>query len=65
LDAENKINLNLAARDDLMRLPGIGEVMANRIIERRPYKSVEALLEVSGIGDKSLAQIRPYVKLSD
>jgi DNA uptake protein ComE-like DNA-binding protein len=65
LDAENKINLNLAARDDLMRLPGIGEVMANRIIERRPYKSIEALLDVSGIGDKSLAQIRPYVKLSD
>lgn len=65
LDTESKININSAARDELMRLPGIGEVMANRIIEHRPYRSIDALLKVAGIGKKRLQQIRTYVKLSD
>ena len=65
LDTDNKINLNSAARDELMRLPGIGEVMANRIIERRPYKSIESLTKVDGIGDKSIKKLRPYLKLSE
>ena len=65
LDTDTKINLNSAARDELMRLPGIGEVMANRIIERRPYKSIDSLTKVDGVGDKSLKKLRPYLKLSN
>ena len=52
---------NKAARDDLLKLPGVGERMANRIIEARPYKTVEDLLEVPGIGSKTLMKLRRYL----
>lgn len=65
LDPDNKIDLNAAARDELMRLPGIGEVMANRIIERRPFKTIDGLNNIDGIGPKSFEKIRPYVKLAE
>ncbi len=54
---------NTAARDELMRLPGVGEMMANRIIEGRPYKTIEDLLEVSGIGPKTLEKLKPHLKI--
>lgn len=56
-----KLNPNTAPRDDLMKLPRIGEEMANRIIENRPYDTVEDLLEVDGIGPKKLDDIRPHL----
>jgi competence protein ComEA len=55
------LDLNAAARDDLLKLPGVGEVMANRIIEARPYRSLEDLLEVPGIGIKTLERLRPHL----
>lgn len=55
------INPNTAARDDLMKLPGIGEVTANRIIESRPYAKLEDLDEVNGIGKQSLLRIAPFL----
>ena len=61
--ADFKINPNTAARDDLMKLPGIGEEMANRIIEHRPYQKVEDLKNVPSIKEKSLEKIRPYLDL--
>jgi len=54
---------NTAARDDLLRLPGIGELMANRIIESRPYETIEDLLEVSGLGRKTLERLRPHLAI--
>jgi competence protein ComEA len=60
-----KINLNLATADDLEMLPGIGEVLAQRIIEHResngPFTTVDELQEVSGIGEQRLADIRDQV----
>lgn len=56
-----KVNINTAARDELMLLPGIGETMANRIIEGRPFKRVEDLTKVSGIGDGTLEKLRDSV----
>lgn len=58
----DSIDPNTAARDELMRLPGIGEVTANALIEGRPYKSIDELLRVPGIGPKTLKTIRPFLK---
>ena len=46
-----------------MRLPGIGERMADLIIEGRPYKTIEDLLEVDGIGPKTLEKLRPHLAI--
>jgi competence protein ComEA len=47
-----------------MALPGIGEVMALRIIEGRPYSSAKDLLRVPGIGQKTLEKLWPYLTFS-
>ncbi len=64
LEEGTRINPNTAARDELMRLPGIGETMALRIIEGRPYENGEALLKVSGIGEGTLARIAPFLEFN-
>lgn len=61
MDGE-KIDINTASRDELMKLPGIGESLANAIVEARPVESDEALDEVSGIGDATLKKILPFVR---
>ncbi len=57
------IDPNTAARDELMRLPGIGETLANRIIEARPFARVDELARVPDIGPKTLARIRPHLRI--
>jgi competence protein ComEA len=46
---------------ELEALPGIGPVIAQRILEGRPYRSVEELDRIKGIGKKRLEEIRPLV----
>jgi competence protein ComEA len=58
------IDPNTAAKDELMKLPGVGEEIANRIIENRPYSTASDLLKVPGIGQGTLSKIRPHLKLS-
>jgi competence protein ComEA len=58
-----KIDPNTAARDQLMRLPGIGEKMANRIIEGRPYRKSEDLDRVEGIGEATLKRLAPFLEI--
>ncbi len=55
------VDLNEATQKELESLPGIGPAMAQRIIEGRPYSTVDDLLNVKGIGDAKLEKIRPYV----
>jgi DNA uptake protein ComE-like DNA-binding protein len=55
-----KIDINTATEKELTTVPGIGHVMAARIIAARPFRSADDLKRVSGIGDKKYAQMRPY-----
>ena len=54
------IDINTATEKELTTVPGIGHVMAARIIAARPFRSADDLKRVSGIGKKKYAQIRPY-----
>ncbi|HZD39301.1 MAG TPA: helix-hairpin-helix domain-containing protein [Terriglobales bacterium] len=55
-----KIDINTATEKELRTVPGIGHVMAARIMAARPFRSADDLKRVSGIGDKKYLQIRPY-----
>lgn len=57
----SKVNLNTATRDQLANLPGIGEVLADRIIENRPIMSWEQLSKIEGFGDQRLKAIERLV----
>ena len=61
------VSLNTADQTALESLPGVGPVTAAAILQWReengPFTSVDQLLEVSGIGDKTLAEIAPHVTL--
>ncbi len=48
-----------------MMLPRIGSVTAQKIIEGRPYSANEDLLRVSGIGEKTLEGILPYITIGE
>jgi len=58
-------DLNRATAAELDALPGIGPVLAGRIVDRRlrtgPYRHVDDLLEVPGIGLRLLDRLRPLV----
>jgi competence ComEA-like helix-hairpin-helix protein len=56
----NKLDINTASQAELENLPGVGPVMAERIIEARPFKSADDLRNVKGIGDKKYEKLRPY-----
>ena len=63
------VNLNTATAEELAQLPGVGEVIAARIVRHRevsgPFRSVDELLIVRGISRKKLEKLRPYVKVID
>ena len=59
------VNVNTATAEELSLLPGVGPSRARAIIELRQqrggFKRVEDLLEVKGIGESSLAKLKPYL----
>ena len=61
-EPEGPVDINAAGRDELQRLTGIGPALAQRIIDYRgehgPFRSVEDLLEVKGIGEATLEKFR-------
>ncbi len=62
-----KVDINSAGVEELMSLPGIGEVLARRIVayreEHGPFKRVDELGNVEGIGEKTIERIRGRVVL--
>lgn len=62
-----QLGINDVGENELESLPGIGPVLARRIIDYRNrvggYKSLEELKQVKGIGDKLYLKISPYLKL--
>lgn len=63
------IDINTADEDVLSLLPGIGEVLANRIVEYRekngPFKDVRDLLNIPGIGETKLNGIIDYIMIGE
>lgn len=61
------VNINTATLEGLEALPGVGPVTAQKILDWRTahgsFSSVDELLEVDGIGEKTLADMAPYVTL--
>ena len=60
ISPQTLLNPNTAGKEELMSINGIGPVLSARIIAGRPYKTVDDLLKVKGIGPKKLEHIRPY-----
>jgi competence protein ComEA len=65
--ARFEIDINSADWPEIALLPGIGETLARRIVASRqelgPYRTIDDLNRVHGIGPKTLARIRPYLRL--
>ena len=65
--SSKRVSLNQASPAQLEDIPGVGPVLAQRIVDFReskgPFREVEDLLDVSGIGEKKLAELREYVVL--
>jgi len=61
------IDINRATVEDFSRLPGIGPKLARRIVAFRekhgPFRRVEDLLAIRGIGHKKWKAMRPYLRV--
>jgi competence ComEA-like helix-hairpin-helix protein len=62
--AVDKVNINTADKEALSSLPGVGPVIADRIIEYRenePFKNKEGITKVKGIGEKTFQKIKDLI----
>lgn len=62
---ERSININTATKDELTKLPGIGEVTAENIIKYREengnFNDISEIMKVKGIGKKKFEKIKQYI----
>ncbi|MEW6684937.1 MAG: helix-hairpin-helix domain-containing protein [Candidatus Edwardsbacteria bacterium] len=65
LSDTGKVNINIASQRELEKLPGIGPVMARKIIDYRTrfkeFKTKEQIKEVGGIGEKTFQKLRDHI----
>ena len=63
--ALDKVNINTADKEMLSSLPGVGPVIADRIIENRekngPFKNNEEITKIKGIGEKTFQKIKDLI----
>ena len=68
-DEPGPLDLNHATAQELTTLPGIGEVLAQRIVDYReahgPFRSVDELIAVEGIGEGKLEKLRELVTVEE
>jgi competence ComEA-like helix-hairpin-helix protein len=57
------VNVNQGSIEELIALSGIGASLAQRIIDHRPYQSLDDLVEVPGINKVKLASLEPFITL--
>ena len=66
-EAKTTVDINAADSVKLTELPGIGPALAQRIVEYRkehgPFKSVDELVNVRGVGDRLLARLRERITI--
>ena len=64
--ARFQVDVNTAAWPELAEMPGVGQTLAQRIVNSRqqdgPFRDEHDLLRVSGIGAKTLAALHPYLR---
>jgi len=60
-----RVDLNRAPVDELTRLPGVGPVLAGRIVDARPYTSVDDVRRVRGVGRSKLGRLRELVTVTE
>lgn len=63
IQPQGLIDLNTATKKELMAVKGIGKITADKIIAGRPYKTIDDLIRVKGIGKKKLESMRQYFKI--
>ena len=62
-DDPPKIDVNSATLEELQTIKGIGPKLAQAIIDARPYKEIQDLLEVKGIGEKTLKKFEEFIEV--
>ena len=63
-DRQPLVDINHASIDDLTTIKGIGQNLAQRIVEHRPYEALYDLVNIPGINETKLAALMPYMTLS-